>query len=582
MPIDFRNTNTLWASILVETLARLGVTMAIACPGSRSTPLTVAVAQHPDITAIPILDERSAAFFALGRSRATRQPTLLICTSGTAGANFYPAIIEARASRIPLIVITCDRPPELRDCNAGQTIDQQKLYGTYPNWYTELAVPSTQRPMLDYLRQTVVHAWERSLYPVAGPVHLNQPFRDPLAPVTVKEVELLGKYFNAATFLASLEPPPEFPRPTVAIPSSLLADVQQSDRPLLIAGIDDPEEPDTYCNAIAQLSDQLQAPILAEALSPVRHRLNHHPNLITTYDGILRHPDWSDTLKSTLVIRIGEMPTSKVLRQWLTAHQPLQWVIHPSDRNVDPSHGHTCHLRCAVTQLPDALADIASDRPSSPFYLEQWRSHETQVRQYLKQTFTQTTDRIESKWAWVLGQSLPPDTPIAIANSMPVRDWEWFCPPNDKRYRILFNRGANGIDGTLSTALGSGYGTQSVLVTGDLACLHDTNGFLIRPHWRGHLTILLINNNGGGIFGLLPIAQFDPPFEEFFATPQSVDISTLCAAYGIEHHPIQSWEQLRSLLNPLPQEGIRVLELTSDRATDMAWRQSVWQWLEDR
>ncbi len=579
MPIDFRNTNTLWASILVETLARLGVTMAIACPGSRSTPLTVAVAQHPDITAIPILDERSAAFFALGRSRATRQPTLLICTSGTAGANFYPAIIEAKESRIPLIVITCDRPPELRDCNAGQTIDQQKLYGTYPNWYAELAVPSTERPMLDYLRQAVVHAWERSRYPVPGPVHLNQPFRDPLAPVTVEAVERLGNYFNAATFFTSLEPPPEFPHPRFDSPDALRIDVQQSDRIVLIAGIDDPEQPELYGEAIAQLSHQLNAPILAEALSPIRHRLSEHPNLITTYDGILRHPDWSDTLKSTLVIRIGEMPTSKVLRQWITAHQPLQWVIHPSDRNLDPTHGHTRHLRCAITQLTD-LSTLASNRP--PLYRDQWRSHECRVREYLVQTLSQTTDLIESKWAWLLGQCLPPGTPIAIANSMPVRDWEWFCPPNDNRYRILFNRGANGIDGTLSTALGSGYGTQSVLVTGDLACLHDTNGLLMRPHWRGHLTILLLNNNGGGIFGLLPIAQFDPPFEDFFATPQSVDISTLCAAYGIGHHRIQSWEQLRSLVNPLPQDGIRVLELVSDRAADMAWRQSVWQWLEQR
>lgn len=172
----FNNVNTLWASVLAETLARLGLTIAVICPGSRSAPLTVAVSQHPRIEAIPILDERSAAFFALGVARRTGKPTALICTSGTAGANFYPAVIEARESRLPLLILTADRPPELRDCNAGQTIDQQKLYSTFPNWYSELSLPALDLQQLAYLRQTLIYAYERTLYPVAGVVHLNLPF----------------------------------------------------------------------------------------------------------------------------------------------------------------------------------------------------------------------------------------------------------------------------------------------------------------------------------------------------------------------------------------------------------------------
>jgi 2-succinyl-5-enolpyruvyl-6-hydroxy-3-cyclohexene-1-carboxylate synthase len=179
MVIDFRNTNSVWASIMAETLKRLGLTTAVICPGSRSTPLAIAFAQAEGVDAIPILDERSASFFALGIARKSRLPVALVCTSGTAGANFYPAVIEASESRVPLLVLTADRPPELRDCNSGQTIDQLKLFGTYPNWYTELALPSLEIEMLCYLRQTLVHAWERSLYPVPGVVHLNIPFRDP-------------------------------------------------------------------------------------------------------------------------------------------------------------------------------------------------------------------------------------------------------------------------------------------------------------------------------------------------------------------------------------------------------------------
>src|SRR3954468_12363452 len=181
--LDFRNTNSLWGSVLVETLFRLGLREVVISPGSRSTPLTMAFARRADIEAIPLLDERSAAFFALGLARQRRRPVALLCTSGTAGANYFPAIIEAQESGVPLLVITADRPPEMRECRSGQTIDQQKLFGSHVNHYHEFAVPQATLPMLRYLRQTTAHAWERAQWPVAGPVHLNAPFRDPLPPL---------------------------------------------------------------------------------------------------------------------------------------------------------------------------------------------------------------------------------------------------------------------------------------------------------------------------------------------------------------------------------------------------------------
>jgi 2-succinyl-5-enolpyruvyl-6-hydroxy-3-cyclohexene-1-carboxylate synthase len=224
MPIDFRNTNTVWASILAETLKHLGLSTAVICPGSRSTPLAVAFAQHQEIEAIPVLDERSAAFFALGIAKATGRPTVLVCTSGTAGANFYPAVIEARESRVPLLILTADRPPELRDCHSGQTIDQLKLYGTYPNWQTELSTPSVEISRLRYLRQTVVHAWERSLFPTPGPVHLNIPLRDPLAPISQLTPDTIPSPFELKDFFTSLShsqfpiPNSQFPIPNSPFP----------------------------------------------------------------------------------------------------------------------------------------------------------------------------------------------------------------------------------------------------------------------------------------------------------------------------------------------------------------------------
>lgn len=572
MSINFSNTNSIWASVLVETLSRLGLKTAVLCPGSRSAPLTVAFAQHKRIEAIPVLDERSAAFFALGLARQSKRPTALVCTSGTAGANFYSAVIEARESCVPLLVLTADRPPELRDCNAGQTIDQQKLYGSYPNWYSEVAIPALDLSLLAYLRQTVIHAWERTCYPVAGCVHLNLPFRDPLAPIPQPEAEEFAAQFNLEDFFCFLANRDRSTSAWVAPSFSLPPDWFNSGKGILIAGVAQPELPQTYCEAVARLSKTLNLPVLAEGLSPVRNYADLNPYLVSTYDLILRNAETADRLVPDWVIRVGEMPTSKELRQWLDRTQPQQWIIDPSDRNLEPLHGKTIHLRLSVEQVAASLENPC-DRSASDAYLKLWCRAEQQVRQALDQTLEQLEEPFEGKVAWLLSQILPSETPLLIANSTPVRDVEWFWKPGNRRIRIFCNRGANGIDGTLSTALGVAHRQQSsVLLTGDLAFLHDANGLLLRQKWVGHLTIVLINNNGGGIFGLLPIAQFDPPFEDFFATPQAVDFALLCAAHEVKHHLIHSWQELEQMLNPLPQAGIRVLEVRCDRKADAHWR----------
>jgi 2-succinyl-5-enolpyruvyl-6-hydroxy-3-cyclohexene-1-carboxylate synthase len=568
MAIDFSNTNSVWASILVETLWRLGLTHAVICPGSRSAPLAVAFAAHAQITAIPVLDERSAAFFALGLARQQHRAIALVCTSGTAGANFYPAVIEARESRVPLLVLTADRPPELRDCNAGQSIDQHKLYGAYPNWQTELALPSLELSRLTYLRQTVIHAWERTHYPVPGPVHLNLPFRDPLAPTPEPRAQALTLSFDANDFFSTVNSEHYWPLPSGP---ATLPDWRPSSHGIIVAGPAQPISPERYCRAIARLSQSLGYPILAEGLSPLRNYADLTPNLITTYDLILRNPTLATKLAPDTVIRIGEMPTSKQLRTWLEITQPRQWILDPYGNNLDPLHGKTTHLRIAVESL--LATPLEGPGETSP-YLQLWCSAETITRKTLDQTLIQTRDLFEGKAAWLLSQSLPPDTPLFISSSMPVRDVEFFWAPGNSHIYPYFNRGANGIDGSLSSALGIAQHRSGVMLTGDLALLHDTNGFLLRPHFSGHLTIVLINNNGGGIFEMLPIAQFNPPFETFFATPQSVDFAQLCRTYGISYEKITNWQQLIQYLNPLPDRGIRLLEIPTDRKADALWRQN--------
>ncbi|AFZ14672.1 2-succinyl-5-enolpyruvyl-6-hydroxy-3-cyclohexene-1-carboxylate synthase [Crinalium epipsammum PCC 9333] len=584
MSIDFRNTNSVWASILATTLQRLGLTTAVICPGSRSTPLAVAFAQHPQIEAIPVLDERSASFFALGIAKRTHRPVVLVCTSGTAGANFYPAIIEAKESRIPLIVLTADRPPEMRDCHSGQTIDQVKLYGNYPNWQTELAVPSLDIKLLRYLRQTIMYAWERSHFPTPGVVHLNIPFRDPLAPIPELEAEVFKSQLQPEEFFAGITPYIQTQTSSIPNLETIIEKWLQCERGIIIAGVAQPIQPEEYCSAIAHLSKLLKFPVLAEGLSPVRNYAQLNPYLISTYDLILRNQQLAQQLTPEIVIQIGDLPTSKELRTWLESLQPEQWIIDPSHHNLDSLHNQTHHLRISVEQLSFVAQKYLLSKQSqynrlneipNSSYIDLWCNSEASVRSSIDQTMISMQELFEGKLAWLLSQTLPQKTPIFISNSMPVRDVEFFWKPNNSEIQPFFNRGANGIDGTLSTALGIAHRHQSsIMLTGDLALLHDTNGFLLRNKFFGSITIILINNNGGGIFEMLPIFKFDPPFEEFFATPQNINFADLCTTYNVDYELITSWEHLQQLLNPLPTTGIRVLELRTNRTTDANWRKN--------
>ena len=347
--LDFRNTNSLWCSVIVETLARLGLRHAVVSPGSRSTPLTFAFAGHPQIEAIPVLDERSAAFFALGLARQHRCPTALVCTSGTAAANFLPAIIEAQESGVPLLVFTADRPPELRECASGQAIDQQKLYGAHVNFYHELAVPGAKLELLRYARQTAVHAFERTLFPFAGPVHLNAPFRDPLPPVEDGRAEKLRLEIDAETFFTHVQ------EPHPAAKAGIAFDPPEGVRGVIIAGPAQPADPAAYGAAVARLSSALGWPVLADGLSPLRNHAALNPLLVVNYNAVLRSPALVERLKPAAVLCLGEWPTSKQLRQWLQAGGADTWLVADDAKNHDALHGRTRHLRCAVETLAAAL-----------------------------------------------------------------------------------------------------------------------------------------------------------------------------------------------------------------------------------
>lgn len=584
--MDFRNINTIWASLIGETLYRLGLQTTIICPGSRSSPLTVAFAQHFGIETIPILDERSAAFFALGRAKRSAKPVVLICSSGTAGANFYPAVIEAKESHIPLLILTADRPPELRHCHAGQTIDQVKLYGHYPNWQAELALPNSTSEMWRYLRQTLVFAWEQTQFPIAGVVHLNCPFREPLAPIAEPNILALANDFNYDTFFANIEASSTIKNHLFSTYSSLPLFPK---RGLIIGGLYQGQKSLAYSQAIAEIAEILDYPVLADALSPLRHFADLNKNLIVNYDFILRNLDQAELLIPEIIIQIGELPTSKTLRNWLENKNFPRYIINSSPDNFDPLHGQSIHLRLSIwdflLQLKENQADLKINIKTqenfnkSQFqdlkYTHEWQTLNNQIQNSIDKMMLKRKDLFEGKVTWLLAQFLPLNTPIFIANSMPIRDAEFFWKSNNQKTIPYFNRGANGIDGTLSTALGIAHRDQpSILLTGDLSLLHDTNGFLLREKFQGHLTIILINNNGGGIFEMLAIADEKDSqdlFEQYFATPQNIDFSQLAITYKIEYQKIEKWQTLKEVLNPLPTSGIRLLEISTNRKLDAQW-----------
>lgn len=565
-PLDFRNTNTLWCSVWVETWVRCGMKMAVISPGSRSTPLTMALVRHPDVEVVPVVDERSAAFFALGHARRTKTPVVLVCTSGSAGAHYLPALVEAFESDIPLIAVTADRPPEMRECAAGQTINQNRMFGQFVHWYHELAVPEARLEQLAYLRQMVRQAWDRG---EQGPIHLNAPFRDPLPPVS-DGVDLLPIEQGLDEAWFGL---PERPQQT-----SARIRIQQrvtTTRGLIVAGPATPADPERYVERLATISRATGWPILADVLSPVRQHAPADVVIVTAYDLILRNASRGRELTPRYVLALESWPTSKVLRAWLEQSQAEMLMVSLHAGSRDALHGKTRE----ITVDPEAL-DIVGEAPADPSYTVAWQKAEEAARNAVNAWMGRNDEAFfEGRVAWIMNQGISDGSLVCVANSMPVRDLEYFWGPSARGIDVVFSRGANGIDGTLSTALGTAHGAERpvYLLTGDLAFLHDSNGLMLAKELRGGLTVILINNDGGGIFEHLPVAQFDPPFERYFGTPQRVDFAALCQAHGVTYERGRDWSQLEALLKSPQKSGVKVVEIVTNRRKDAATRKRLFR-----
>lgn len=557
--------NTLVGALAIEVLARLGVNLIVTAPGSRSTALTVAAANNKKVDSIAILDERSAGFFALGAAKASGNPVALICTSGTAAANFYPAIIEAQISNVPLIVLTCDRPFELRNCSAGQVIDQIKLYGDNVNAFYEIGLPENTDAYFNYLRQTLVHTVTEACGLNKGPIHLNFSFREPFQSALDLDAEVEKLLMTNANVVAKVSEQSNY---SISPDPLLVEKLTSHSKGLVIVGDaqDLAHDPEAIEN-IVKISKLLGWPILADVLNPLRNRLETLGStpLITHYDLFLRDESVGEEVKPTATLQIGAMPTSKVLRSYLKSVSPIQFLLGNGFKNIDPLNAHSIPLIATI----DALARSIEPCQKSDDWISKWHAHEADSSVQVDQSIQATEFHFEGKLAHLISENLPANTNVFLANSMTVRYAESFWKKNSTNNSIFCNRGANGIDGTLSTAMGMAYsGKPSLLITGDLAFLHDSNGLLNAQSFLGDLLVIVVNNEGGGIFEHLPISK-NQHFEKYFATPQTVDFKTLCKAHAVNYEFIADEEALIGVLQAIQGGGLKVVEIKTNRKNDV-------------
>lgn len=563
-----RDATTAFARTLVDEWTRHGVTDACVAPGSRSAPLALALADDDRIRVHVHLDERSASFFALGLGRATGRPSVVLCTSGTAGANFHPAVLEAHHGRVPLIVCTADRPPELRDTGAGQTVDQLKLFGNAVRWFHEAEVPSDRDGAGAAWRALASRAVAEASGSPAGPVHLNLPFREPLVPSGDELVDAPGRS-DDRPWTASA---PGVRAPSVEMLDALAHLIADRPRGLIVAGWGAGVRPST----MLRFAEVAGWPVLADPLSNLRVQ-----GTIAAYDPLLRVPGFADGHAPDVVLRIGGPTTNKPLVQWLDASVD-QVLVDPDGAWLDPSHGVSARMVADPELLLGALAD-AVDVMVDEEWVRTWTDADTAARSAIDALVDGWDEPFEGRIARDVVRATPTDGSLVVASSMPVRDVESFAPTRDQ---VTFhaNRGVNGIDGFVSTALGIAAGSDgpTVALLGDLCFLHDTNGLLGAADRGVDATFVVVDNGGGGIFSFLPQADLPDHFETLFATPQSVDVGALAAVHGIPVSEVGVAAELEpALLAAIDGGGVQVVRARTDRETNVTRHREVWAAVAD-
>lgn len=560
---------TTYIAAFVAELAASGVQDVVISPGSRSTPIAMVMAEHPELNIRVHVDERSAAYFALGIAKAKKIPVAILCTSGTAAANYYPAVIEAGISRIPLIVLTADRPHELRDVGAPQAIDQIHLYGQNVKWFVEMALPESREEMVRYARTVCARATATAVKYPAGPVHLNFPLREPLIPDLNDHLFDLPE--RTEGFVDIVKGQLSLPDDTITAIASALA---SANRGIIVIG---PIEEEGFTDSVIRLASLLNFPVLADPLSQLRSSLEDSDLIIDAYDSFLRSEEAKAALKPDLILRFGAMPVSKATTNFIKENrQARQIVVDGGGGWRDPLTSATDMVYCNETFLCKALAKHLNPSRTNG-YLEKWQKVNLHTKDKLSGV-RDITELSEGKLFHLLPDMLPTGAALFVGNSMPIRDLDTFFLMNDKGIRVMGNRGANGIDGVISTALGAATVNEPLyLIVGDLTFFHDLNGLIAAKLYELNITILLINNNGGGIFSFLPQAEQPKHFEMLFGTPLDLDFSHAVKMYGGTFISVDDWDHYEQAFNQsMGQKGLHVIEISTARDRNLTEHRDLW------
>jgi 2-succinyl-5-enolpyruvyl-6-hydroxy-3-cyclohexene-1-carboxylate synthase len=540
---------------LVDEFVRCGMEHACTAPGSRNSPIILALASDGRLRCWSHVDERSAGFFALGAAKASRRPVVVACTSGTAAANLLPAVIESDQAGVPLIVLTADRPAELREVGAGQTIDQLKLYGDAVRWFFEPDLADADPGRLRWIRALACRAYWTALGPRPGPVHLNIPLREPLVLDGPLPDEPGGGGRSAGGPWLTVDRP---------MHDATTPRRHEFAGVVFVAGElgGDPE----LGAELASFSARAGVPLLADPLSGARRG----PAAIAHYDLFLRDGATATALKPVVVCRIGELPTSKPLRNWIAGLHDAYHVAFSNEESwTDPD---SMLIQRTVGPLDQLIRRLQDDEvvAAPAEWLALWRQTDAIVTDAVS-GILHTGGLSEPLIAERLGSSLPPDATLLVASSMPIRDVETYLPIRDEPPRILANRGANGIDGTVSAAFGVAAVSDGpvVLLIGDVALAHDIGGLLANRRTDLAITIILINNDGGGIFHFLPVVSQGDPFEEHIATPTGLEFDRAAALYGCGYQLVADVEALEASVSAsLAADQTTIIEIRTERVAN--------------
>ena len=554
-----------FCATLVDEWIRCGVKHAVVAPGSRSTPMALAIAARSELKLHVFHDERSAAFAALGIGLSSKggvpMPAILLCTSGTAAVEFHAAVVESHYASVPMLVCTADRPPELQGVGAAQTIDQQNLYGASTRLFVDAGVADdTERDSWRQLAQDVLSA---SVQTYSGPVHLNLPFREPLVGVAESLPALIGSHLDNESDEVE----------TISLGQmQKLSATCGLEKGIIVAGngIDDPQ-------MVLELAHRLQWPIFADSRSGCRVDVEDAcgATVVSNADILLRDPHIAQTCTPQVVLRFGEPPVSKVVNSWIRESKCAYWAVSDTLQLIDPDRIVGEHVVAPASQVCIALNALVAPSSASAWSTD-WARFQAICESTLKSLWSDMSELTEPLVARTLVEALPKDANLVLSSSMPVRDVEWFSAPRSG-IRVLSNRGVNGIDGVVSTAVGvaAESGQATALLIGDIALLHDTNGLLNLKQRKVDLKIVVVDNKGGGIFSFLPQSTTleAERFEQLFGTPHDVDIEQLVQAHGLPCATVQTVAQLKKALL---QTGSCVIIVNTDRRQNVADHDAVY------